>query len=1026
MSITATALKRARFTLAAAAGLMIAGIVSLFGFPATEEPTVPTRIATVEAYFPGASSERVEQLVARPIEERVREIAEVKTIDTVVRPGATYIYVALHPDTSPERLPAVWQRLRAKASDAASVLPVGTIGPIVNDEFGRVSVFTLALTGEGYSAGQLRDWARRVRGRLQTQPGVEQISLHGVREERVYVELSPARLAAHGLSIEAVATTLAERNVIAPSGEIETDGRVLALEPTGDVPDVAALATVQFSLADGTAIALAALGEIRQMAQDPPQVAAIYEGKPAIVLAASMRAGLNVNQFVATLRDAAAAIQADLPAGMRLDAVTDQSEVVAEDLTRVGQIFVETIVIVMLVVVVFLGWRAGMVTGLIVPLTVLGTLVVMRVAGIELHTVSIGAIIISLGLFVDNAIVVVEDYQRRVGEGEEPDAAARAAGETMAGPLLVSSLAIIFAFAPLVAGASETAEYMRSLAIVLAATLLLSLFLALTFTAVTARMFAGKAAPGHEDHGLIAKVRDWYVVKVRLILRHPAAVAAAMFALLVAAIAASALLPTELLSPSARKQLQIPVELPAGASSRETLALAQRLSARLADREAHPQLRGNVVYVGDGGPRFILSLNPPTPAAHRAYAVVNLDPGADLDATVEQLRADLSTQFPAARIEPKRFSLGVSEAGTAVFRLTGPDRAALQAASSRLRKALIAVPGMVDVKDDAEDRILRLSVDVDPIRAQSAGVTTADIARALEAAYGGAQATVMRQGDIQVPVLLRAPAQERLGPERLQTMPIVGVRGAVPLGQIARVQIADQPSVLIRRNQSPVITVSARHPEMTAQAIVDAMAATIDGLGLPAEHAVQLGGEIEESVEANAGLVTYFPLAILGMAALFLWQFGSLRKTFIILASMPFVLIGATCGLAATGQPMSYTATLGLLALAGIIVNNAVLLLERIVEERAAGKDRTEAIAAAAAVRLRPIVMTKLTCVAGLLPLFIFGGELWRPMAAAMIGGLALGTLITLVLIPALYALLFRRDALPQADLNPKLLESHP
>jgi multidrug efflux pump len=1026
MSITAIALKRVRFTLAASVGLMIAGVASLFGFPATEEPTVPMRIATVEAYLPGASSDRVEQLVARPIEERVREIAEVKTIDTVVRPGAAYIYVSLHPDTRPERLPAVWQRLRAKAGDAQAVLPEGTIGPIVNDEFGRVSVLTLALTGEGYSAGQLQDWARHVRGRLQAVAGVEQISLHGVREERVYVELSPARLAAHGLSMEAVATTLATRNVIAPSGEIEAGGRLLALETTGDLPDAASLASVQVALPDGGAVALAALGAIRQAAQDPPQVAAIYDGEPAVVLGASMRAGLNVNQFVAALREAAVLMQSDLPAGMQLDVVTDQSEVVAGDLTRVGQIFIETIVIVMLVVVVFLGWRAGMVTGLIVPLTVLGTLAFMRVAGIELHTVSIGAIIISLGLFVDNAIVVVEDYQRRIGEGEAPDAAARAAGETMAGPLLVSSLAIIFAFAPLVAGASETAEYMRSLAIVLAATLLLSLFLALSFTAVTARMFAGKALPGHEDHGPIARVRDWYVTKVRFILRRPGVVATAMFALLGIAVAVSGMLPTELLSPSARKQLQVPVELAPGASSRETLALAQRLSARLADRAHHPHVRGNVVYVGDGGPRFILGLNPPTPAAHRAYAVVNLDPEADLDATVERMRADLSTAFPEARIEPKRFSLGVSEAGTAVFRLVGHDRGTLDEASAQLRAALAAVPGMLDIKDDAEGPILRLAVEVDPIRAQAAGITTADISRSLEGAYSGSMATVLRQGDILVPVMLRATAEERFDPDRLQAMPVFGATGAVALGEIARMRIAEQPSVLIRRNQSPVITVSARHPDMTAQAIIDAVAPALAGLGLPPGHAVQLGGEIEEGVEANAGLVQYFPLAVLGMAALFLWQFGSLRKTFIILASMPFVLIGATLGLAVTGQPLSYTATLGLLALAGIIVNNAVLLLERIVEELAAGKSQVDAIAAAAAVRLRPIVMTKLTCVVGLLPLFVFGGDLWRPMAAAMIGGLALGTLITLVLIPALYALLFVRRAPAPATPTPTLLETQP
>ena len=1015
MSLAAAALKRARFTLVGAVGVLLAGFAALFGFPSTEEPIVPFRFATIEALMPGASSERTEQLVARPIEERVRQIAEVKTVETVVRPGYAYIAVSLHPDTPTERLPAVWQRLRAKADDARAVLPAGATGPIVNDEFGRVSVFSLALTGEGYSAGQLQDWARKLRTRLQVVPGIEQVSLHGVQEERIYVELSPARLAEQGLLLTDVALALTERNIVAPSGEITADNRVFALETNGDLPDAAALAAVQVPLPDGGSLPLATLGAVRQGPADPPSVAALYNGARSVVLAVSMRQGENVGDLATRLRTAKAQLQRDLPAGMRLAVVTDQAVVVNQELLKVAQIFAETVVIVLAVVVLFLGWRAGLVTGLIVPLTVFATLIVMRMLQIELHMVSIAAIIISLGIFVDNAIVIVEDYQRRLHDGEDKASAAEAAGRTMAAPLLISSLAVIFAFAPLVMGASESAEYMRSLAIVLAATLLVSLFLALTVTVVTAQLFAGHADHEKEERGVIAKVRRWYADHVRWVLRRPIAVVGSMAGLLAASLAISALLPQELFSPSNRSQAQILVELPPGASSRETYALAEVITERLAVDEAHPALIDAVAYVGDGGPRFILGLNPPTPAAHRAYVVVNLDQKADLDDAISRMREDLGDRFPQARIEPKRFSLGVSEAGTAVFRLQGPDREALLAAAEALKSALRAMPGKTDIADDAEGRISRLVVEVDQTRALAAGVTNATIAQALEAAYSGGVATVLRQGDILVPVVLRAPEEERISPEYLLAMPVLGANGPVPLAEVARVRLADQPSVLIRRNEQPTITVSVRHETLTAQGIVDAAQPALAALNLPSGHTVALGGEIEEAADANSGLVTYFPLALLGMAALFLWQFGSVRKTAIVMASIPFVMIGSTLGLAITGQPFSYTATLGLLALAGIIVNNAVLLLERITEEKALGKSNEDAVADAAAVRLRPILMTKLTCVTGLAPLFIFGGDLWRPLAAAMIGGLSLGTLITLVLIPALYTLMFATSARPKS-----------
>ena len=1008
MALTAIALRRSRFTLAAAIALVLSGLVSLLDFPSTEEPFIQVRTATVEAYLPGATSERTEQLVARPLEERLREVAEIKTIDTVVRPGAAFVIIALRDGVPGHRMPEIWQRVRVKLEDARTALPEGTSPLVINDEFARVSVRSLALSGKGYSAGQLQDWARTVRERLQTVEGLERISLHGVREDRVYVELDSRRLAAAGLSFDEVARQLADRNVVAPAGEIDTGRRVLALEPTGDLPNTRALANTPIALSDSRVVPLSALGAVAQGPTDPPVTAAVVNGQPAVVLGISMQSGLNVLSFAERLDSRIVEVRREIPAGMQITSVTDQSKVVRKDLVKVGQTFLETVAVVMLVVVLFLGWRAGLVTGVIVPLTVMGSLILMRLLGIELHMVSIAALIISLGLFVDNGIVIVEDYQRRLGLGHEPEQAAIEAGRTLAAPLLTSSLAIIIAFAPLAVGNSETAEYMRSLAIVLAITLMLSLFLALTVTPLLALRFAGGHDSSKDTAGWLSRVRTWYTERVRLIVDRPLAVAAAMGALLIAAVGLFAFIPPQLLPTSPRPQLQIPIELPPGASTRATLRMATELSQLLANKKRFPELADNVVYINDGGPRFILGLSPPLPAPHRAYAIVNLDERADVEVVLSRLREQLPSRFPEARIEPKRFSLGVSEAGAAVFRLTGPDRAELERAASELKRALAAIPDIQDVRDDAEARIVRLKVEVDQSRATAAGVSSAEVARSLEAVTSGMPVTVLRQGDVLVPVILRGADKDRTLPERLESLPVFGETGAVALGQIAAIQLASQPSVLVRRNGGPVITVSARHPELGSQQIVDRSAEAIAALDLQPGHRLELGGEIEESELANEGILRYFPVALLGMAALFLWQFGSVRSTIIIMASIPFVLIGASIGLKLTGQPFSFTATLGLLALAGIIVNNAVLLLERIQEERRLGLPLKEAVATASAVRLRPIVMTKLTCIVGLIPLYLFAGELWRPMAATMIGGLALGTLITLVLIPALYALLFR------------------
>ena len=1015
-SLSDYALKRPRFAFLAALLLVLTGLWLALDFPSTEEPQVTIRTATVLSLVPGASTERMEALVARPTEEAIRSIAEVKRIKTTVRPGFVFSYVELKPEVSSQALPAVWQRLRNRMAEVQARLPQGATGPLVDDEFGRVAVLTLGLTGPGYSAGELREQARQLRDRLYRLDGVDRVSLHGLREEQVQVVANIAALQAKGLSVAALSKALAERNVLAPAGRAQVGGAELALTVSGDAQEIADLGRTPVALPGGGWLPLSQLARIERVPQDPASTGAFVDGQAAAVIAVAIDSGLNVISFAERLRAEVAQIQAQLPAGMQLVPITDQAQIVTKQLKQVSQVFLETTVIVMGVVVLFLGLRTGLIVGAIVPTTVLGSLVVMKLLGIELHTISIGAIIIALGLFVDNAIVVAEDMERRLALGEDRSSAAAAAGRTMFIPLLVSSLAIILTFMPLVLSQTETGEYLRSLGLVMAIALLLSLLLAVTVTPLLCQRFAHHHAELSRMALAVEALTGWYRGKVRWVLGHKTLYIGTMVALLAAAGWLFAHVPSELMPASERRQLQMAIELAPDTSGNTTLATAQRISQALSDDKRFPELQSQAVYVGDGGPRFILALNPPTPASHRAYAVLTLAPGYSHEQALQGLRSELPALFPEVRFESKRFSMGSTESGTAEFRISSSDDHSHRAAAEQLSQALNALPDMVEVRSDAERQILHVAVELDQVKAAAAGISSAEVARSLERLLSGEAVTQFREGDTLLPVLVRGPLELRERLQQLQAAPLERAdgQGRVLLGQIARVELAGQPSVLQRVDQKRVVTLSARHARWTAQSLADAVQPELDRLQKDGRVQIELGGEIEEGASANQAITALLPACVVAMFLLFVWQFESLRKSLIVMTSIPFVSIGAALALQLTGTTLTFVGTLGLLALAGIIVNNAVLLLDAIDEAIAHGLEPAAAIEDAASKRLRPIVMTKAVCILGLMPLYLFGGAVWTSLAVVMMGGLALGTLITLGLIPALYAAFYRVPA-PQA-----------
>lgn len=1013
MKLTHSALGASRLTLLTAVLLLLAGVATFLDFPSQEEPSVTVRDALVSVAFPGMPSEQVEQLLAKPTEERLREIGDLKRIVTTVRPGSAVLQLTAYDRVSD--LPALWQRVRAKAGEAAAELPAGTVGPFVEDDFGRVAVASIAVTAPGFGMSEMREPLRRLREQLYALPGVEHVSLYGLREDRVYVDFDRARLVEAGVGPASIAQQLQAQNVIAPGGLISASGLAMTVATSGEIRGLDDLRhfLVAVPAASGSRqVPLGQLARIQVLPADPPESAAVYQGQPAVVVAVSMAQGRNIAAFGKALRAKLEETQRLLPVGFEQHVVTFQADVVEREMGKMHHVMGETVVIVMAVVMLFLGWRTGLIVGAIVPLTILGALIAMRALGVELQTVSIAAIILALGLLVDNGIVIAEDIERRLVAGEERRHACIEAGRTLAVPLLSSSLVIVLAFSPFFFGQTATNEYLRSLAVVLAVTLLGSWVLSLTVTPLLCLYFAHvPATHGASDDQGGSRFYRGYRALIGWVLDHKALFIGSMVALLIAAGAVLSNIPYDFLPKSDRLQFQMPVTLQPGSDSRQTLRTVEAMSRWLADRNANPEVVDSIGYVADGGPRIVLGLNPPLPAANIAYFTVSVQPGTRIDDVIARAKRHMRLHFPELRAEPKRFSLGSTEAGVAIYRVSGPDEAELRRIGGEIQVALASVPGNVDVYDDWMTRVPRRVIQVDQPRARQAGVSSDDIARALQMRYGGVAASVVHDNGVSAPIVLRGGASERAAkgsPADTLVYPSAG--GApVALSAIASVTSDTEPSTLVRRNLVRTLTVTGHNPTRTTSELVQAIAPRIAAIVLPPGYRIELGGEIEDSAEANQALLEFMPHALIAILLLFIWQFNSFRKLFIIVASVPFVLIGATLALLLTGYPFGFMATFGLLALAGIIVNNAVLLLERIEAERAAGLGRREAVVAAAVKRLRPIVMTKLTCIVGLIPLMLFAGPLWTGMAITMIGGLALGTLVTLGLIPALYDLLFRR-----------------
>ncbi len=1010
MNLAKLALDNSRITISAIILIVVVGIGTYLTFPSAEDPTITIRNVSITATYPGMTADRVEELIAKPLEAAMREIAEIDEIKSTSTLGNVKLTIAIHDWI--DQLEPVFQEIRNKAGDVKSELPEGTLGPVVNDEEGLTAVATVALWADGFSLAEMHDVARDTRDRLYTLTGVRKVQILGAQEERIYLETTPTRLAKLGVSPIEVFGALAQQNIIEPGGEIVADGRSILLEPSGNIGSVDEIRGVVFRIPDtDRVLRLDEVMTVRRDLIDPPELPSFFNDRPAIILSVSTLEGTNNVEFGNRLTALIDDIQQELPVGYVLEYATYQPGLIAAAVESAVSNVYQTLGIVLAVVLLFLGIRTGLIVGFFVPLTMLLGVIVMSLLGIELQRMSIAATIIALGLLVDNGIVVAEDIRTRLEHGAERVQAAIEAGRSLALPLLTSSLTTIFAFLPMLLIDGNSGEYVKSLAQVVIILLLGSWLLSMTVTPAMCGWFlkvppstSGTSGPGYDG-----RMYRFYRTVLGLILKWRLIAIGGLLVMLVLSIQLLGTVKTEFFPLGDRNQFLVYIDFEAGTDIRETQSELRKMTEWLADREAHPEVTSHVAYVGYGGPRFFLSLTPVDPAPHRAFVLVNLHTVDDVGPVIARVNAFLDAKLPGARTDAKRMWFGATEPGVVEIRLIGPDGDILAERGERLISAFHDIEGTIGIKQDWENKILKLIIDVDQTRARRAGVTSSDVASALNTTYSGKTISDYREGDKTIPIVLRGDDSLRFSLSGLQRVQVYssGSDKFVALEQVAKVRGEWQFGRIQRRNQLRTLTVEARNPNLPAPKLLAAITPALGELDLPAGYRFEIGGEIEKQSEADGNLLGTLPLALAGIILLLVGQFNSFRKGGIVVATIPLIMIGGTLGLVVMNATYSFMALLGFFSLAGILINNGIVLIDRIQTEEQAGREPLEAVVTACLARLRPILMTTLTTVLGLVPLIVFGGALFYGMASVIAYGLIVATLITLGFVPALYTLLF-------------------
>ena len=1022
MNITRIALDNSRVTITAMLVVLLMGLSLYQTMPRDSMPPYTVRVATVVTTFPGAGPERVEALITSRVEEAAQELPELKTVTSESRTGLSIVSVELGQEIPQTGLQPVWDRLRRKLETIRADLPAGIDGPTVkSDGIGVVYGIMIGLVGDGFTFAELETYAEGLRDDLIKLPDASEVEIAGIQEERIYLEFNNARLAELGLSANMIKNSIASTNIVFPGGEVSLEDERVVLEPTGSYADLNDLGRTLISVGTGGSVYLGDITHIVRGYRSPRHHLVKINGQPGLTLSVALAEGASIIRLGEEIDRLLSAYQERLPLGITLNRAASQDFEVVKSVSDFTVNLLQSVAIVLLTMLAFLGLRTGLVVASLIPMAIVATIFVMGMLDIGLNQVSLAALIVSLGMLVDNAIVVSEAITLKMEKGAVARDAAIDSCRELAVPLLVSSLTTSAAFLCFFLAESIMGEIVGPLFSVVSIALLSSWLLSLTMVALLAVLFIKvkqQASQSVEKRTVFEWLSGYYKRLLLRALERPYLFTATIVGLFVLSLSGFGLLPFIFFPDSERNLVTLNMNLPLGTKIETTIDRVEQIESYVADSllVGDEQPRGVVdwsSYIAAGPPSYDLGYQPGEANSGYAHLLLNTSSGDDNQWVIDRLNAFCFRSFPDAEIRISKLAGGGGGGSDVGVRIVGPDPTELFAISERVKQKLNEIAGTRNIGDDWGPRIKKIVVDIDQSRARRAGLTNQDIALSLQTSLTGFNAGAFREGDQSIPIVLRNERGQDVDVRELESINIYaqGSGANVPLGQVAQILPQWQFAKIKRRDLYRTLTVTCdAGGGFTAQDVTDELAPwlEVDSESWKPGYRYELGGESEQSGEEMGAVLAKLPLSGFIILGLLIVQFNSFRKTFIVLSTVPLGLIGVVLGLLVLRSFFGFFAFLGLIALAGIVINNAIVLLDRIqIERDEFGRKPAEAIVTAALQRFRPILLTTCTTTLGLTPLYFGGGLMWEPLAVAIMSGLLFATVITLFFVPALYKILF-------------------
>lgn len=983
----------------------IGGIFFYFKLGRMEDPNFTINQMVVTAAWPGASADQMEQQVTDKLESKFRDIPGVKEITSNTRAGTSVVYVTLRDDVDRSTIRDTWRDVRGFGNDVQSELPSGVYGPYYNDRFDDVFGSVYAITGDGYSMEELRQAAEKIRRQLATIDKVQKVKLLGVQTEKVYVEIESAKLAELGISPTVLANALKSQNEMTPSGMIETSTDNVYLRYSGIFDDENAVKNTPIQ-ANGKTFYLGDIATVERRYAEPGDTAMYYNGQPAVGIAVSMEDGGNIITLGNELKTAMANIQSEMTAGLEIHQVSDQPKVVEESIDDFVSTLREAVIIVLAVSFLSLGLRTGMVVAGCIPLVLAAVFCGMYIFGIDLHKVSLGALIISLGLLVDDAIIAVEQMSVQLERGHSRFDAACHAFRATAKPMLTGTLITCAGFIPVSFSKGMAAEFCSSLFPVIGMALVISWIVSVMIAPLFGYYLIKPAAKADEGEMYQSRfylafrgLLNWFLEHRKIVL----VTTAGLFAL---SIAMMGMIKQEFFPPSIRPEIIIDMELPEGSSLKASGQAASRFAQFL--DENSEEIENYTYYVGEGAPRFVLTVDPKLPTDNLSQFVIVAKDADNRDALTAKLRDYLAENIPEVKTNISVIQTGPPAPYPIMLLVSGYDKDKVRDIASQVADRVAQDPNNTDINMDWNEKSKVLHLEFDQAKLRALGLSPQAVAQTVYTEVSGASAAQLYSGDRTIDIQLRLADTDRQDLSQIKNLPVYSAGGYVPLEQLAKISYEAEDSLIKRKNMQPTITVQANIKEGTAndatQKAYDAVKDIRDEL--PFGYKITVGGSLEDSEDSMKYLLIPIPAMIFIIMTLLMFQLRNGKDMILTLLTAPLGLIGVVAGMLLLNQAMGFVAILGVMALSGMIIRNSVILIDQIQKHIEAGETPRDAIIDSAVLRFRPIMLTAAAAILGMLPLMT--SSFWGPMAVAIASGLLIATILTLLVLPVMYAVTYK------------------